>query len=197
MHEQFPATDTEALAPRSQDKQIPAAWLERCYREQVPLVEPVGAPFIPGLVLYSLPRFAVEYVMGGDPAEGNVNSDDSSFHVLEKVSGEEVARYAGKLTPSVFAARMKAVSDFYNRAKILVERNNHGHAVILWFTENGFSDRLLTGPDNAHGWLSHTLGKTTLYDAATESFRVGAYEATHPLDVYAAREHRGCDPTSA
>jgi len=33
LHQEYPATDTEALAPRTLDKRIPAPWLEACYAE--------------------------------------------------------------------------------------------------------------------------------------------------------------------
>jgi len=50
LHEQYPATDAEALAPRTLDKRLPAAWLHRCYREQRPLADlPPGAPSLPSL----------------------------------------------------------------------------------------------------------------------------------------------------
>jgi len=34
--EQYPATDAEALAPRSRDKRLPAEWLQKCYRQAEP-----------------------------------------------------------------------------------------------------------------------------------------------------------------
>jgi tetratricopeptide (TPR) repeat protein len=37
LHEQYPATDAEALAPRSLDKRLPAEWLKRCYQAREPL----------------------------------------------------------------------------------------------------------------------------------------------------------------
>ena len=37
LHEQYPATDAEALAPRTLDKRIAPAWLHQCYAEWEPL----------------------------------------------------------------------------------------------------------------------------------------------------------------
>jgi hypothetical protein len=52
----------------------------------------------------------------------------------------------------------------------LVERNNHGHAVLLWLREHGALWRLL-GHDNREGWLSSAKGKALLYDTAADAFR--------------------------
>src|SRR5262249_42025745 len=40
LFEQYPATDAEALAPRSLDKRLPAEWLQQCYRPQEPVTGP-------------------------------------------------------------------------------------------------------------------------------------------------------------
>src|SRR5262249_13885991 len=51
----------------------------------------------------------------------------------------------------------------------LVERNNHGHAVLLWLRDSGGSVQLLLGHDGKPGWLSSTLGKTQLYDRCADA----------------------------
>jgi hypothetical protein len=171
LHEQYPETDAEALMPRSLDKRIAPDWLRQCYEERAPLTAlPPGAPSIPGLEVYALPQPGRSYVIGADPAEGNPTSDDSALEVLDQDSGEEVASLAGKFEPSVFGGHIDAVGRWYNGAGVLVERNNHGHAVLLWLREYS---RLLrfTGHDKVEGWLSNGKGKALLYDAAANAFR--------------------------
>lgn len=175
LHQEYPATDTEALAPNSQDKRIPATWIELCYDERTPLdplTLPVGAPTLPGLDIYRLPRFGEQFVLGADPAEGNPTSDDSAFSVLDRATGEECAAFAGKVQPAVFGAYIKAAALYFNRAGTLVERNNHGHAVLLWLSEHATQIPILMGEDGRAGWLSNSQGKTTMYDSATEAFRL-------------------------
>lgn len=172
LHEQYPATDTEALAPRTLDKRIAATWLQQCYAAQAPLslTGIAGAPAIPGLVVYQFPAPGRRYVGGVDPAEGNPTSDDSAATFLDAETGEEVACLAGKLQPSTLAAHADALGRWFNGAALMVERNNHGHAVLLWLRDNSRLQRL-AGFDGREGWLSNTRGKNLLYDTAADAFR--------------------------
>jgi hypothetical protein len=176
LHEQYPATDVEALAPATLDKRIPYEWLQQCYQEQGPGVwgqrSGLKIPAINGLEIYALPQAGVEYVIGGDPAEGNPTSDDSALEVLRKDNGEEVAALAGKFQPSTFAAHIDVIGQFFNNAAVLVERNNHGHAVLLWLRDNSRLVRL-NGFDGKEGWHSTTKGNALLYDGCADAFRDG------------------------
>jgi hypothetical protein len=173
IYEQYPASDTEALAPRSLDKRIAAEWLRQCYTEQDP-VDGVhtAAPAIPGLTVYAAPRPGRSYVLGVDPAEGNPTSDESALVVLDQRTGEEVATLGGRLQPSTLAAHVDMIGKWYNQASVMVERNNHGHAVLLWLRDHSRL-RLVTGHDAKEGWLSNSKGKALLYDAAADCFRDG------------------------
>lgn len=174
LHEQYPATDVEALTPRSLDKRIHPDWLAKCYQESSPMSDAAlaeaGAPAIPRLVVYKSPKRGRRYVGGIDTAEGNPTSDDSSMHFLDAETGEECAKLSGKLQPSVTAAHADKIGTWYNKAGLLVERNNHGHAVLLWLTDNS-KLQILEGTDGKPGWLDNSRGKTALYDASADAFR--------------------------
>lgn len=171
LHEQYPATDTEALAPRTLDKRIPAPWIENCYKEMDGIIDP-HAPSIPGLTIYRPPEPGRVYVLGIDPAEGNPTSDDSALTVLDVLSGEECAVLAGKFQPSVIAGHADTIGKWYNNAGVMIERNNHGHAVLLWFEQNSRL-RVLNGQDEKPGWLSSKLGKAILYNDLADCFKDG------------------------
>lgn len=183
LHQEYPATDTEALSPRSLDKRIHPMWIEACYAPLKPIRNPKGAPSISGLEIYKLPQPGRKYVVGGDPAEGNPNSDDSALTVVDQNSGEECAALAGKYEPSTFASHIKLISAYYNSASAMVERNNHGHTVILWLKDNARRVRLLHGhdwnpdeneKDEKVGWMTSTLGKALLYTEGADHFRQNA-----------------------
>lgn len=177
--EQYPETDTQALAARTLDKRIPPQWLEQCYQPVEPLIlvgqtalenPPRGLPAIPGLEIYRLPVPDEEYVMGADPAEGLPASDDSSLTVIHKATGEQVAKLSGKYEPKlVFPKAIRGIGLFYNHAPVLVERNNHGHAVIGWLQANpGIT--VLYGHDKRPGWLTTEAGNVQLYDTCAAAF---------------------------
>ena len=170
--QEYPGTPEEALAPRTMDKRIPSIWLMQCYQKREPLSldSLPTAPSIPGLAIYAAPIMGRRYAIGADPAEGNPTSDDSALTVLDHVTGEEVASLAGKFQPSTFAGHIDAIGRYFNNAGALVERNNHGHAVLLWLKDHSRLARL-PGLDGAEGWHSTTKGKTIMYDAATDAFR--------------------------
>jgi hypothetical protein len=186
LHQEYPATDAEALAPRSLDKRLSAEWLLKCYQQQEPrLLEATPwcrPPAIPGLAVYALPVPGRRYVVGADPAEGNPTSDPSALEVLDVDRGEEVASLAGRFEPATFAAHVDAVGRWYNFAPVMVERNNHGHAVLLWLRDNSGLTRLC-GHDMMSGWHTTTKGKAMLYDRAGEALRDGE-AIIHGLETF-------------
>jgi hypothetical protein len=184
--QEYPSDESQALAPRQLDKRIPSAWLTQCFAEVRP-IDPAGnyapayrLPAIPGLVVYARPLPGRTYVIGGDPAEGNPTSDDSALAVLDAASGEEVATLAGKLEPTVFAGYIGQLAEWYNGAGVLVERNNHGHAVLAGLDALGLSGSLLSGHDGKAGWMSSTLGKVKLYDACADAVKHREVVIHHP-----------------
>jgi len=174
VYEQYPATDAEALAPAMLDKRIPHAWIDQCYAPMRPLPLddlPDNAPGLPGLRVYRLPEAGRVYTAGVDTAEGLPGSDDSAITLVERMTGEEVCNLVGKLTPAVTAAYAGMLLDWYNRADVMVENNNHGHAVIGWLSDNGYRGRVLEGHNGKPGWSSTSLGKVLLYDCGAETFK--------------------------
>lgn len=181
--EQYPETDDQALAEKTLNKRIPNTWLFPCCEELEPKLFK-GSPSINGLLTYFKPEIGVRYVIGADPAEGNEHSDDSALSVVRLDTGEEVAALFGKFEPAVFAGYIAQVSGYYNFAPAMVERNNHGHSVIMWLDEHARRTRLLLGHDAGKkrgrkakekaGWMSSKLGKTLLYNLVTEHFRISS-----------------------
>ena len=164
LYEQYPATDVEALAPAELDKRIPSAWVVAC------LDELRGRPCeaLPMCTVYDRPRDGRSYVIGGDPAEGNPNSDPSCAVVGDAETGEHVATLAGQIEPTVFAGYVDKLSEMYNGAPLMCERNNHGHCVIAAVT-----CRVLKGEDRKPGWLSNAKGKAQLYTITADALRDG------------------------
>jgi hypothetical protein len=141
-------------------------------------------PALPGLVVYAVPVPGRRYVLGADPAEGNPISDESALTVLDVLTGEEVASLAGRFEPATFAAHIDQVGRYYHAAGVLVERNNHGHAVLAWLGDNRNSTLpRLCGDDGRPGWNTTTKSKAMLYAEAGEALRDGE-AVLHGLDVF-------------
>jgi hypothetical protein len=122
--------------------------------------------------------------VGADPAEGNPTSDESALEVLDVESGEEVASLAGRFEPATFAAHAVTVARYFNGAAEMVERNNHGHAVLLWLLDHAWDLVRLCGDDNKPGWNTTTKSKAMLYDRAGEALRDGE-TVIHSPDTFA------------
>jgi hypothetical protein len=132
---------------------------------------------LPGLALYAEPLAGRRYVIGADPAEGNPQSDESAAQVLDAVTSAQVATLAGRFDPTVFGGLLDQLARYYNRAAILCERNNHGHAVLLWLREFGKAP-VLHGPDGKPGWPTTGNSKPLAIDHAAEVLRAGATALT-------------------
>ncbi len=172
LYEQYPATPEEALAPASLNKRIPFAWIQRCYVA----LEGTKSTLMQNLTIYRAPVLGHTYVMAADPAEGNPSSDPSSAHVLDALTLEEVAFVTGKYEPISFAHNLTKLSDMYYGAKVLVERNNHGHAVIAQIKtidEGKYEKILLRGLDGKHGWPTMAKTKAFMYSEGAKLLKDG------------------------
>lgn len=82
------------------------------------------------LLVWELPDPDEDYAIGADIAEGLATGDRSSFDVVKKSTGEQVAHWFGHLDAELFAQLLAHIGRWYNTAFIGPERNNHGHAVL-------------------------------------------------------------------
>jgi hypothetical protein len=69
-------------------------------------------------------------VAGADCAEGVFDGDYDCCVILDKKTWEEVAELHGRWPPHVFAKKCSELCIKYNKARLAVERNNHGHSVL-------------------------------------------------------------------
>lgn len=182
LHEQYPETEGQALAGRTLDKRLPAAWLGAVYAELRPVAGP-DAPPLSQLRVYRRPAAGHVYVIGADTAEGNPTSDDSAAEVLDAATGEQAATFCGRMEPKTFARGIGLLAAYYNHAPALVERNNHGHAVILCLELEYPRTYLLKGQDGRTGWQTSALSKASAYDKAADQVREGQV-LIHDPDTY-------------
>ena len=174
LYAEYPATETEALASRTAEQRFPTAWLSAAAEIRPPLPLPVGAATgEAGWRLFELPEGDASYVIAADPAEGNQHSDESAATVVEVSSGRQVGVVAGRYPVEIFAEHLMRLSRLYNGAPVLVERNNHGHAVNLWLAQQRCVT-LLRDQYGRIGWLSTARSKAEAFVSAGQSLAEGA-----------------------
>lgn len=81
------------------------------------------------ILIYEKPNPEHFYSLGGDPSEG-VGLDDSSFTIIDKMTGREVGFYIGQIQPDQFARKMVKAAKHFNNSLIVPEVNGHGLAVL-------------------------------------------------------------------
>ena len=168
---EYPGTPEDALAPEQLDRRLPLAWVLAISETET---RPGELPLaVPGLAAWAGVVAGRRYVIGVDPAEGNVHSDESVACVLDAETWAQVAVLACRVEPATFAGYVAQVAHYYNAADVLVERNNHGHLVIRELALAG-GRRLLDGYDGRPGWLSNVKGKPLLYGLLAAAVKDGA-----------------------
>lgn len=146
-------------------------------------VEP-GLTDKPGVVIYRQPQPGKVYILAADCAEGLATSDWSSASMLERDSGEQVAVIRGRWTPDVYAERLDYLARHFARnAKpgekpviVAVERNNHGHAVLLRMVQLAGEHTCYTiyrAKDKRLGWITSKATRPVLVDQLEAALRLG------------------------
>jgi hypothetical protein len=134
------------------------------------------------LLVWELPDPGEDYAIGADIAEGLENGDRSSFDVIKKSSGEQVAHWFGYLDAELFAQLLAHVGKWYNTAYIGPERNNHGHAVLqklrdIYPLRAIYAEQYLDREDDDEtpklGWLTTKQSKPVITEGLKTLLRNG------------------------
>jgi hypothetical protein len=80
--------------------------------------------------IWDNPKPNHSYVIGADVSEGLVDGDYSAAMVFDTKTNKQVAKWHGHIDPDLFAGELEKLGNYYNKALIAVESNNHGHTVL-------------------------------------------------------------------
>jgi hypothetical protein len=117
-----------------------------------------------GLWVWLEPLPGRRYVVSADPAGGGAQGDFCGLQVVDEATGMQCAELQAKLPPREFARRAAAVARRYNDALLVVERNNHGAAVIAFLqTAERYAELYAEG--GALGWLTTASSKEQMVSA--------------------------------
>ena len=130
------------------------------------------------LLIWEKPLKGFKYVIGVDPAEGR-GGDNSVIEVFNAHTGVQAAEFASNYTPPNKLADMAIeIGNMYNKAFIVVEANNHGHAVIQSMRTRYWNmyrretiDKITKEKVQILGWSTNGTTKPLLVDNLEESTR--------------------------
>lgn len=132
------------------------------------LIDEAGEPLYikNGIRVYSEPSNKGVYVMGADTSEG-IGKDPSTCVMIDVVEKEVVATFRGQLKPMEFAEKLMEMTNMYTKPGHIppylgVERNNHGHAVILWLNEELQHPNLYRHTDDKLGWHTNLVTRPVM-----------------------------------
>lgn len=128
---------------------------------------------INGIKIYKEPVKDRLYIIGADPAEG-VGKDSSAAVVLDSVTLDLVAVYKGFLKPADFASKLVEIADLYKSPNrypplVAVERNNHGHAVLLELDHLSYPNIYCSERDQKPGWKTDGISRPLMLDRLIEA----------------------------
>lgn len=119
------------------------------------------------------------YIAAVDVAGGGSEGDYSAVQVVDVATGMQCAELQMKMSPRDLAKAAAEIARDYNGAMLVVERNNHGAAVLAYLEQergvNVFVDR-----DGLPGWLTDAAsrprmlsGLAVLLSSSRSLFRSG------------------------
>lgn len=130
------------------------------------------------VLIWEKPLKGFRYVIGVDPAEG-LGGDNSVITVFNADTGEQAAEYASNhMPPGDLGLLAIELGNMYNKALIVVERNNHGHATLQAMRNKYWNiyrsvviDKVTDEKKEALGWQSNLASKPRLVDNLEEAVR--------------------------
>ena len=96
------------------------------------------------------------YLVAADPAGGGTEGDSSAVQVLELETGLQCAELVSKMGGYELAVEIARLAEEYNRALVVVERNNHGSGILAYLTGVCRYPRIYEKNDQ-QGWLTSQL----------------------------------------
>ncbi len=131
------------------------------------------------LRVWSAPARGVTYVMAIDPSEGT-GGDPGAIVIYERKTGRHVASVHGQF-PTWELARVAAdVGRRFNEALLVVERNNHGHAVLQALDREYTYPNIYVGTDKKPGWSTSSVTRASALDALEDAHRNGEWSTDDP-----------------
>lgn len=141
---------------------------------------PKTPKIVEGVKIFEEVKKNKTYIIGADVAEG-VRSDYSAASVWCVEDKKDVAFFkSNNINPGEFADKLLDIGKLYSRSGkwpiLCVERNNHGHAVILKLNETHRYPRLWCDEDGKIGHTTNSRSRPLLVDTFIEAIEDGFFQ---------------------
>ncbi len=104
-----------------------------------------------------------QYVVAVDPSGGGSDGDYCAMQVVERATGLQCAELHARLGLHEIAQKCVVLAKEYNDALLVVERNNHGHAVLAYLRgEFRYGNLFVSG--GQEGWLTSSLTRPVMLE---------------------------------
>jgi len=157
-YQEYPEDDQSCFLAVEQavfDSDLLNQKLKQCY--------PPSASY-EGALIWQPPVEGAVYIIGADPSIGRVKKAAATVWSMEPATLKLCARYSGVVEPQAFADKLKLLGRYYNNAKLVVESNNPGVAVLGYLMDypNLYYHRdITTGtPTRNPGWVTTSQSKS-------------------------------------
>jgi Terminase-like family. len=113
------------------------------------------------------------YLIALDPSGGGAEGDFAVAQVIDMETGMQCAELQQRIKPRELAAEAVRLARIYNDATIVVERNNHGHAVLAFLSDSAQYANLYRQGEQ-EGWLTTMASKPEIISRMGELLVVAA-----------------------
>ncbi len=116
-----------------------------------------------GLQVWLPPIRGRTYIVAADPAGGGSEGDFAAVQVIDRATGVQCAELQARLSPRDLARVAAELAREYNGALLVVERNNHGSAVLAYLEKElagcAAPVTLYESADRMPGWLTDSASR--------------------------------------
>lgn len=116
-----------------------------------------------GLQVWLPPVPGRRYIVAADPAGGGSAGDFAGLQVIDRTTGIQCAELQARLSPRDLARVAADLAREFNGALLVVERNNHGSAVLAYLEKEMAGSAapvtLYEGADRMPGWLTDSASR--------------------------------------
>jgi len=114
------------------------------------------------------------YVIGADPSEGT-GGDPGAAVIYDRASAEHVATLHGQFPTWEMGRRLAEIGRSYATALLVVERNNHGAAVLQALEQAERYPNVYRAEDEKPGWLNVAVRRSAALEALEDAHRKGEW----------------------